>query len=208
LWREIGKEAFALVNADDDAAASQVLGLRETVDLLSQSADLRLIFKLVVVVLVVRFKFFLCLVLFRRYSGWVLERSLVVGASIFTSNRRKDPLPVEEVYNFLAAIKKFGAQVASKYLEFVVYQQKNSDEKYHTKLANAYLDVILPLLPETYDKLTFLLCCCCCCCCVCVCVCCVDVLFVFVFIVVLFVFVCACVCVCVCVAVLNRKAIV
>ncbi len=53
LWREIGKEAFALVNADDDATASQVLGLRETVDLLSQSADLRLIFKLVFVVLFV-----------------------------------------------------------------------------------------------------------------------------------------------------------
>jgi hypothetical protein len=42
--------------------------------------------------------------------------------------------------------------VASKYLEHVVFNQKNSDEKYHTKLANSYLDVVLPLLPASYDK--------------------------------------------------------
>jgi hypothetical protein len=81
-----------------------------------------------------------------------LERNLAVGASIFTSSRRKEPLPVDEVFAYLQGIKKFGSEVASKYLEFVVYQQKNSDEKYHTKLANAYLDVLLPMLPESYDK--------------------------------------------------------
>lgn len=45
LWREIGKEAFAAVDATDAATASQVVGLRDTVELLSTSSDLKLIFK-------------------------------------------------------------------------------------------------------------------------------------------------------------------
>ncbi len=147
LWRELGKEAFAAASANavsaqeptaDDGEEGQVAappprpdGIRDTVDLLSRSNDVKLVFK---------------------YSAWVLERNIELGTSIFTSTLRKDPLPVDEVFAYLSSIRKVGSQIASKYLEYVVFHQKNSDEKYHTKLANSYLDVILPLLPESYDK--------------------------------------------------------
>ena len=45
-----------------------------------------------------------------------------------------------------------GAQVTARYLEHLVYERGNKEERYHTKLASSYLDVILPLAPASYSK--------------------------------------------------------
>lgn len=37
-------------------------------------------------------------------------------------------------------------------MEHVVFVQKSNEEKYHTKLANMYLDAIVPHLPESYGR--------------------------------------------------------
>ncbi len=64
-------------------------GVKDTVDVLARSTDLKLIF---------------------NYARWVLEQNLVAGTAIFVSSKRAEPLPVEEVLGFLFTIKKGGAQ--------------------------------------------------------------------------------------------------
>ncbi len=77
---------------------------------------------------------------------------MVIGGSVMYTVliSSQEPLPVDETLGFLLQLKKGGALAAEKYLEYVVFQQKLNDEKYHTKLANYYLEAILPLLPEEY----------------------------------------------------------
>lgn len=105
--------------------------IQDTINLLSTSSDNSLIFK---------------------YSKWVLDRKLMDGLSIFTSTFREEPLPVDKVLNFLIGLKRNGNLVAEKYLEFVVFQVKTDEGKYHTRLAHLYVDSLLPLCKEGITK--------------------------------------------------------
>lgn len=120
LWKDLGASGD---DVEIDAA------LRDTIDLLSTSNDLRMIFK---------------------YSKWVFEMDPEAASEIFSSKKRKENLPVEEVLKFLTSINA-GDYACMKYLEHVVYETKNVDERHHTKLANLYLDFLLPVVPEGYE---------------------------------------------------------
>lgn len=76
-----------------------------------------------------------------KYAEFALERDQVAGVKVFTERSREDPDPTcpDGVLEFL---HRFPDAVV-KYLEHLVYEEKNEKEKYHTLLAVLYLDTVL-----------------------------------------------------------------
>jgi len=67
--------------------------------------------------------------------------------SIFTSGPpRGDDQWTDRVLEFL---QQYGPAIRMSYLEHVIQKEGNTDEKYHTKLALLYLNVVLDLLPAS-----------------------------------------------------------
>eukprot|EP00026_Physarum_polycephalum_P001849 Phypoly_transcript_01852.p1 GENE.Phypoly_transcript_01852~~Phypoly_transcript_01852.p1 ORF type:complete len:921 (+),score=179.80 Phypoly_transcript_01852:230-2992(+) len=80
-----------------------------------------------------------------QFAPWLLNVSAESAVRIFTSNRRKVPLPADDVLEFLAPYGNFLCQF---YLEYLVNVENNPDEKYSTKLAMLYIDSIFTLDPN------------------------------------------------------------
>ena len=126
LWKEMGKRhAKGLVESGESD------GVADTVDLLLHCSDKALVFK---------------------YATWVLERDADLAAGIFASAERSEAFSPDEVLGYLASARRVGPQVAARYLEFLVYEMGNKEERYHSKLATSYLDILLPLAPTSYSK--------------------------------------------------------
>lgn len=107
-FRKVGG-ASAPAAEDGVTSLAAESSIADTVAVLEQSSDAKTVF---------------------NYSKWVLEQDLHAGIQIFTSTKRREPLPVEEVLGFLFALKNNGALVAEKYLEYVVFEQRSAEEKY------------------------------------------------------------------------------
>lgn len=110
---------------------SKDLAIKQTVDLLATMSDLKTIWK---------------------YASWVLAEDVEAASGIFASTQRKDQLPVEQVFGHLSSKGGAYRMAAIRYLEFVVFQLGSNEERYHTWLALAYLDIIIPLLPQSYER--------------------------------------------------------
>jgi hypothetical protein len=80
-----------------------------------------------------------------QFAPWLLNISAESAVRIFTSNRRKNPLPADDVLEFLAPYGNFLCQF---YLEYLVNVENNPDEKYSTKLAMFYIDSVFTLEPN------------------------------------------------------------
>ncbi|CAB3383602.1 Hypothetical predicted protein [Cloeon dipterum] len=79
-----------------------------------------------------------------KHAAFVLQRDEEAGAKIFTC-RSKDqsyiPLDVDEVVELLQKFPKALVQ----YLEYLVLEEKNQDEKFHSRLAVIYLESLLQM---------------------------------------------------------------
>eukprot|EP01132_Coremiostelium_polycephalum_P000685 gene685-846_t len=58
---------------------------------------------------------------------------------------RKDPLPVDEVLEFL---QPYGTKLYQRFLEFIIFEEGNRTEYLHTRLASSYIDTIFNISPE------------------------------------------------------------
>eukprot|EP00164_Ancoracysta_twista_P005194 GFYU01007098.1.p1 GENE.GFYU01007098.1~~GFYU01007098.1.p1 ORF type:complete len:881 (+),score=255.87 GFYU01007098.1:180-2822(+) len=80
-----------------------------------------------------------------RYSKWVLDKNPTDSLEIFTRGQRKIPLPVERV---LEHLNPYGDHATLKYLEYVVSQENSTEEKYHSRLGELYIEMILQLVDK------------------------------------------------------------
>ena len=77
-----------------------------------------------------------------EFSSWVLERAPEQAVRIFAerSKATADLIPPTTVLELLS---KLGSVVIQRYLEFIIHEQGNEEEAYHTQLATAYTDQAL-----------------------------------------------------------------
>eukprot|EP01102_Stenamoeba_stenopodia_P017428 TRINITY_DN6236_c0_g1_i1.p1 TRINITY_DN6236_c0_g1~~TRINITY_DN6236_c0_g1_i1.p1 ORF type:complete len:835 (+),score=167.85 TRINITY_DN6236_c0_g1_i1:246-2750(+) len=100
-----------------------------TVNLLSAVEDVGLIFK---------------------HSTWLFNSHPLEAVKVFTANPNLKMAPTE----ILDFISKYGVQPTQAYLEHLVFVAKSTEERFHTRLLNIYLEFIQPLLSVDTKKYT------------------------------------------------------
>ena len=85
-----------------------------------------------------------------EFSSWVLERAPEQAVRIFAerSKATADLIPPTTVLELLS---KLGSVVIQRYLEFIIHEQGNEEEAYHTQLATAYTDQALQGLASAQE---------------------------------------------------------
>lgn len=97
-------------------------GIHESAHLLSETTDIELI---------------------AEFSAWIHKKDRAQFMSIFTSSSRSEPLPFGQVITFLS---QFGRSSQESYLEWLVFDRKQADEKVESALAWHYLETVLGLI--------------------------------------------------------------
>lgn len=97
-------------------------GVDETIKLLSESSDIELI---------------------SEFAPWIYKKDKTRFMEIFASPARAEPLPLASVTNFL---NDYGRQSQETYLEWLVLEKKQLEEKGESALAWHYLDTVLALV--------------------------------------------------------------
>eukprot|EP01087_Luapelamoeba_hula_P011785 TRINITY_DN3247_c0_g1_i1.p1 TRINITY_DN3247_c0_g1~~TRINITY_DN3247_c0_g1_i1.p1 ORF type:complete len:893 (-),score=115.89 TRINITY_DN3247_c0_g1_i1:54-2732(-) len=106
--------------------------LKETIRLLSQSTDVSAIL---------------------RFAQWVFTSNSDQALQIFTSETPRGPSDWYE--KVLAFLQPYGLNPRIRYLEHIILDLHSTDERYHTKLAQLYLEIVSNLfstLPASSSK--------------------------------------------------------
>jgi hypothetical protein len=77
-----------------------------------------------------------------KFAEWVLAKNPDQAVRIF-AERSGDTADLIDATTVLELLEKLGLVVIQRYLEFLIFKQKNTEEQYHTKLALAYTDQAL-----------------------------------------------------------------
>lgn len=120
-WKRLGSEEAAL----DGGGGRDSDGVEESVNLLAQLSDTRLVF---------------------TYAERLFRSSPDRAVRVFVGGKRAQELDPEQVLEFLGP---FGSQGVQTYLEFLVHDLKSEAESHHTRLALLYAQSVRELVPAT-----------------------------------------------------------
>jgi len=79
-----------------------------------------------------------------EFSTYFLDNYPDKAIHIFLKTR-KDPLPIDQVIEFL---QPTSVKLYQQYLEYIIFDQENRTESLHTRLATSYIDTIFEFSPE------------------------------------------------------------
>ncbi len=79
-----------------------------------------------------------------KFAEWVLQKNPDQAVRIF-AERSGETADLIDATTVLELLEKLGLVVIQRYLEFLIFKQKNTEEQYHTKLALAYTDQALQI---------------------------------------------------------------
>lgn len=85
------------------------------------------------------------------FSEWVLEKNPAEGVRIF-AERSDETANLIDTKTVMSTLADLGAGAITRYLEYIIHQQGNTAQEYHTRLAQTYTQSALFHLQEGDSK--------------------------------------------------------